>query len=275
MPKINEDKVSFVGLLPAAGNATRISPLPCSKEIYPIGLSNKGTQLFRPKAVCEYLLESMKEANTDTVHIVLRKEKWDIPTFLGNGKDLDIHLSYLITDVPFGVPFTLDNAFPFIENKHVVFGFPDIIFKPKNAFTRLISQQKVTNADIVLGLFPATNPTKMDMVEISGDGKISAIQIKPLQTGLQYTWIIAVWNYTFTCFLHQFVHQHQEIIGEIDSKKDISHFNEIYLGNVIQNALDSDIIIDHVIFDDGFYVDVGTPSDMLSALRNKSFYNDY
>lgn len=32
-----EDHQDMVGLIPAAGNATRLQPLPCSKEIFPVG----------------------------------------------------------------------------------------------------------------------------------------------------------------------------------------------------------------------------------------------
>jgi len=34
-----EEKVieEVVGIIPASGRATRIAPLPCSKELYPVG----------------------------------------------------------------------------------------------------------------------------------------------------------------------------------------------------------------------------------------------
>ena len=68
---------------------------------------------------------------------------------------LDMHLSYLLMELPFGVPFTLDEAHHFVKNMIVVFGFPDIIFQPDNAFIQLLARQAATNADIVLGIFPA------------------------------------------------------------------------------------------------------------------------
>ena len=52
-----------IGLIPAAGQATRLSPLPCSKELFPIGFgaSKTGHNLV-PKVVCQHLLEKMRLA---------------------------------------------------------------------------------------------------------------------------------------------------------------------------------------------------------------------
>ena len=49
----------IIGLLPASGKTSRIAPLPCGKELYPIGfrsVDRKGS--VRPKVVSHYLLEN-------------------------------------------------------------------------------------------------------------------------------------------------------------------------------------------------------------------------
>ena len=72
----------IVGIIPAAGKATRVSPLPCSKEIFPIGFSNmEDAQVIRPKPVGQYLLEHFRRAGAKRAYIVLRKGKWDIPEY--------------------------------------------------------------------------------------------------------------------------------------------------------------------------------------------------
>ena len=64
----------IVGLIPAAGKAERISPLPCSKEIYPVGFDDSSeNKIFRPKAVSQYLIESMQLVNVSDVYIIIRK----------------------------------------------------------------------------------------------------------------------------------------------------------------------------------------------------------
>jgi glucose-1-phosphate thymidylyltransferase len=261
-------KEKIIGLVPAAGKAFRISPLPLSKELYPIGfyqMDNGGN--LHPKPVCLNLLESMQVAKVTEAFIVLRKGKWDIPAYLGDGKNLNMNLGYLIMDLPYGVPFSLDQAFPFIQDATVVFGFPDIIFQPYDAFLRLLAKQAECNADVVLGLFPAENPQKMDMVAFDESGNVSRIEIKPTETDLKYTWIIAVWNDSFTRFMHDFVSHDQEkrLAGSMDQYR--ASDKEIHVGDVIQSALDSDLIIEDVIFEKGSYIDIGTPEEMIRAIK--------
>lgn len=81
----------IIGLIPAAGQGTRISPLPMSKELFPIGSRMvAGRAGPRPKVVCHYLLEKMQRAGVGQAFFILRPGKWDIPNFLGDGADLDI-----------------------------------------------------------------------------------------------------------------------------------------------------------------------------------------
>ena len=102
----NEPQPKVLGLIPAAGKAARLSPLPFSKELYPIGFGPVGQgHSLRPKVVCHYLLEKMQFAGITKAYIILRNGKWDIPAYLGDGKMLDMNLAYLIMRLPFGVPY--------------------------------------------------------------------------------------------------------------------------------------------------------------------------
>ena len=258
----------LIGLLPAGGKANRIAPLPCSKELYPVGFRpvDQGRSL-RPKVVCHYLLEKMRLAGVTRAYVILRKGKWDIPTYLGDGAMLNMHLGYLILNLPFGVPYTLDQAYPFVQDAMVVFGFPDIIFQPDDAFVQLLDQQSESDADIVLGLFPAHQPHKMDMVDLGADGQIRKIEIKPVQTHLSYTWIIAVWTPKFTCFMHEYVLAGQKTNMSDKAVANSKEQDEVFLGDVIQAAIQNDLRIDTVLFNDGDYLDIGTPEDMVKAVQ--------
>ncbi len=109
-------KLPLIGLVPAGGKATRISPLPLSKELYPVGFRGdvddikKNNQLnqakLRPKVVSHYLLEKMQLAGIDKAYFILRPGKWDIPAYFGDGAMLSMNLGYLIMGLPYGVPFT-------------------------------------------------------------------------------------------------------------------------------------------------------------------------
>jgi glucose-1-phosphate thymidylyltransferase len=218
-----------------------------------------------PKVISHYLLEKMRRADVKKAYFILHQGKWDIPSYFGDGKMLDMHIGYLIMGLPFGVPFTLDQAYSFLKDAKIAFGFPDIIFEPEDAFIQLLSKQQQTKADIVLGLFEAQNPQKMDMVELDNQGHICSIYIKPANTQLRYTWIIAVWNVRFTEFMHQFVLKHK---NRLTAQKDGSHkTTEVFVGDVIQAAVHSDIKIEKVIFADNEYIDIGTPDDLAKAVQ--------
>jgi len=257
----------IVGLVPAGGKGERIAPLPCSKELYPVGFHDAHEDLgLRPKVVSHYLLEKMRMANITKAYIVLRKGKWDIPSYFGDGKILKMNLAYLMMDCPFGVPYTLDQAYPFIRDSIVVFGFPDIIFQPDDAFIKLLSKQAESNAEIVLGLFPAHQPHKMDMVELDTDGRIRGIQIKPVRTNLRYTWIIAVWTPSFTDFMHNIIITKQIKSDQKQDESRTEEHSEFFVGDVVQAAADNGLMIESVIFSDGAFLDIGTPDDLVKAV---------
>ena len=251
----------IIGLIPAAGHASRLSGLPCSKELYPIGYDESG---FRPRVISNHLLEGLRIAIIQRAYIILRKGKWDIPAYYGDGKILDIHLGYLLMDLPYGVPYTLDQAYPFLGEATVALGFPDIIFKPKDAFSKLLSKHSESSADIVLGLFHTPNPHKADMVKFDKNGRVYSIQIKPSETDLEYSWGIAVWSHVFTEFMHKYVVSNRKIIEDIASK---GIHKELFVGDVIQAAIDNGMEVDTVIFEDGNYIDIGTPEDLMKVIQ--------
>ena len=249
----------IVGLIPAAGQATRIAPLPCSKEIYPIGFREVEDGSQRPKAVCHYLLEKMRLAGVTKAYIILREGKWDIPAYFGDGHWLNLDLAYLMMRLPYGAPYTLDQAYPFAKEATIVFGFPDILFEPQDAFVQLLARQAKTGAAVVLGLFPAENPNKMDMVDLDEAGRTRRIYIKPLRTDLVYTWIIAVWTPAFSQYMHDYLRAAQAASDSHQSPP------ELYVGHVIQAALDDGLGVDSVLFSAGRCLDIGTPESLKRA----------
>lgn len=247
----------IIGLIPAGGQASRISPLPCSKEIYPIGFDK--TNDGRPKVSCHYLLEKMRLAGVNKAFIILREGKWDIQTYFRDGKLLGLHLAYLIMDAPFGVPFTLDQAYPFIHDNIVVFGFPDIFFESTDVFVKLLNRLSLNNCDVVLGMFPSDSPNKTDMVQTDSKGSVNKIMIKPQTTNLRYTWGMAVWTPVFTKFMHHYVEKTLLLIEQPQ---------ELFIGKVIQEAINDGLRVEAVHVSDTPYIDIGTPADLLKAVKH-------
>ena len=228
---------------------------------------------LRPKVVSHYLLEKMRLANIAKAYIILREGKWDIPAYFGDGKMLDMHLAYLMMDLPFGVPYTLDQAYPFVEDAIVALGFPDLIFQPDDAFVKLLAKQTESNADIVLGLFPAHQPHKTDMVELDDNGRIRSIQIKPSRSDLEYAWEIAVWSPVFTRFMHDYVSARVVICDKnkigINSNVQNEINEELHISDVIQSAIQNDMKVDKVLFKEGSTIDIGTPEDLIKVIQDK------
>jgi len=258
----NRDHTSrreVIGLIPAGGRATRLAPLPCSKEVYPIGFRPVDEEHgVRPKAVCHYLLEKMRLAGITKAYVILREGKWDIPTYLRDGTLFDMHLAYLMMGVPFGTPYTLDQGYPFVRDALVAFGFPDILFQPDDAFVRLLARQTTSTAEVFLGLFPADRPEKMDMVDVDSDNRVRQIVIKPRQTHLHYTWCVAVWTPVFTQFLHEYMAARKEPAAAQP---------ELFVGDVFQAAIHAGMRVEGVPVSDSPFLDIGTPEDLLSAVR--------
>lgn len=254
-------KHQVIGLLPAGGKATRISPLPLSKELYPIGFRSVGEEShLRPKVVSHYLLEKMRLAGIERAYFILRPGKWDIPGYFGDGTMLSMHLGYLIMGLPFGVPFTLNQAYPFVENAVVALGFPDILFQPEDAYVKVLARLEASNADVVLGLFPTNQPQKAGMVDFDDGGKVRSIIEKPRESNLRYMWGIAVWTPTFSKFLHNY-------LLKIQANNDLSSLPELPIGDVIQAAIAQGMHVEAEAFESGTYLDIGTPGDLVRAVQ--------
>jgi glucose-1-phosphate thymidylyltransferase len=100
----------------------------------------------------------------------------------------------------------------------------------------------------------------MDMVELDGNDRVCKIEIKPASTTLRYTWIIAVWTAGFSRFMHESVRDRQAKIKSTQSERDKQP--EVFVGDIIQEAIAAGLRIDKVVFADGEYLDIGTPEDL-------------
>ena len=236
-----------------AGQATRLAPLPSSKELLPVGFQGAGEDA-KVKVVSQYLLEALKQAEITKAFLVLRQGKWDIPAYYGDGSTTGLKLAYLLMRLPYGVPYTLDASYSFIKECNVAVGFPDIIYYPPTAFSVLKERLEASQTDIVLGLFPATAPERSDMVALDGAGNVKSIVIKPARTTLSLSWGLAVWQPSFT----EFMHHHLATLPASEA--------ETQLGPVFLAAQSSGLALEAVSFDEGAFFDIGTPEGLKRAL---------
>jgi glucose-1-phosphate thymidylyltransferase len=244
-----------IGLLPCGGHATRIAPLPCSKELFPVGLRRMPDGSLRSKVVSQYLLEKMHRAGVRTAFLILRRGKWDIPEYYGDGTNIGMHLGYLMMHRPYGPAYTLDQAYPFIAGRRVALGFPDILCGPGDAFTKMLDRLSATRSEVVLSLYRAHDPPVSDMIATDRTGRVLDLLIKPAETTLQLGWIFAVWTPVFTEFLHHYLTEPRTAAERPGSGLP----NELSVGHVLQAAIRAGLRTDSVLFDRHDYLDIGTP----------------
>jgi glucose-1-phosphate thymidylyltransferase len=245
-----------VGLIPAAGLAKRAGQLPCSKELFPIWIEDN-QKTIRPVAACEILLTNMRLSGISRAHVILRKGKWDIPAYLGPGDSLGLSLSYFIMGLSFGVPYTLDQTYAHIRDSRIALGFPDILFDEAEAYRACLTRQSEQGADVVLGAFPADQPSQMDMIDVANGGAVRRILVKPARSSLELAWAIAVWTSSFTEFLHSFLARHRPRAEAAP---------ELFIGDVIQGAIDRGMKVDAVCVSEKPFLDIGTPEGLLRSL---------
>ena len=255
--------MEVVGLIPAAGKASRISPIPCSKELMPIGLGKLSDGRVRLKVVSHYLLDKYRAAGVSKVYFILRNGKWDIPDYYGDGSMMDMDFAYLLMNLPYGVPYTVGQAYPFVREAKVMMGFPDMLFGPDDAFALADETLIKKKADMVIGLYPPKDDRqvrKSDMVQWDRKtGRIERIVVKPEISDLDYIWIFAVWTPVFSKFMHDYL--------QIESKErkhsDIAKEN--HLGHVVQDAIVAGLNVYGHAFPNHHVIDIGTMDELAEA----------
>ncbi len=261
-----------VGLVPAAGQAKRLQPFPCSKELFPVGFTkDPQTGMPRPKVASQYLLEKFKTAGVSKTFIVIREGKWDIPHYFQEGAGVGMSLAYLVIPGSLGPPDTLDRAFAFVSQYRIAFGFPDILFGPPDAYRKLIEQQEQTGAEVVLGLHRIKDPRVWDMVDSDDEGWVREILMKPALTTLTFGWCFAVWTPVFSEFLHRFLRadETRQNMGRLAHTAN-DPGGDLAVGVVFQAALKAGLSIQTVRFPHDGYLDIGTPENLAKAVRQQA-----
>jgi glucose-1-phosphate thymidylyltransferase len=249
----------LVGLIPAAGRGKRLALLPCSKELFPLGLQNlvlDGVAVKVPKVASQHLLDSMKRAGVRKFLFVLGEGKSPIMDYYGNGHRFGVEITYLYQEHLWGMPFALDLARPWLKEETVLFGMPDTIFTPADAFVQLLERHRISGADLTLGLFSTDQPWRFGMVALDARDRVTHCIDKPATTSLEYLWGIACWSPTFTSLLGEELQAHPY------------NGQEVVLGDLFQAAIDNNLMVQGVRFENGSYLDIGNPEALVAAMEH-------
>lgn len=161
------------GIILAGGNGTRLYPITktISKQLLPI----------YNKPMIYYPLSVLINNGIEDILIITTKRDYNrFKTLLGDGKEYNIKIDYLIQEKPNGIAeaFILGKEFIGDDNVLLILGdnfFHGINFN--NKLKRIINKNNFTGAEIFVK--EVEDPERFGIVEISEDGKIVSLEEKP------------------------------------------------------------------------------------------------
>lgn len=175
------------GIVPAAGQGSRMQPLAFSKELLPVGSRQDGAR-ERPRAVSEYLVERLVLGGADKLCFVISPGKSDILEYYGGGV-FSASVFYAVQPRPAGLCDAVFRALPLIAPAdRVLIGLPDTIWFPEDALTRLPDE------GLSFLLFPVERPELFDAVVLDGQGRVREVQVK--RQGASSSWIWGAFKMT-------------------------------------------------------------------------------
>ena len=169
------------GIVPAAGQGSRMQPLAFSMELRPVGSRVDGER-ERPRAVSEYLVERLILGGADKLCFVISEGKSDILEYYG-GSVFSARVFYAVQPEPRGLCDALFRALPLIgATEHVLIGLPDTIWFPEDALAAL------PDGALSFLLFPVDRPELFDAVVVDECDRVREIQVKKAAAESSWIW---------------------------------------------------------------------------------------
>jgi dTDP-glucose pyrophosphorylase len=169
------------GIVPAAGQGSRMQPLAFSKELLPVGSRSEGDR-ERPRAVSEYLVERLVLGGASRICFVISPGKSDILEYYG-GSVFSADVFYAVQPKAAGLCDAIFRAAPLIDaDDYVLVGLPDTIWYPEDALARL------PDAPLSFLCFPVEHPQYFDAVDTRADGTVREIQVKSPDARSNWIW---------------------------------------------------------------------------------------
>jgi dTDP-glucose pyrophosphorylase len=171
----------MLGIIPAAGAARRLQPLPFSKELLPVGSQLKdGSE--RPRAVSEFIVERLIKGGATRLCFVVAPRKLDIITYYGGSVD-GVPICYAIQPEPAGLCDAIFRGVPFATpDESVAVGLPDTVWFPAQGLAALPDQQ------LAFLLFRVEKPELFDAVVTDEHDSVREIQVKSSAATSDWIW---------------------------------------------------------------------------------------
>ncbi|WP_345709980.1 sugar phosphate nucleotidyltransferase [Kitasatospora paranensis] len=170
---------------------------------------------------------------------------------LGCGNEFGMAVHYAVQERPLGLPDAVRAAAAALAGRDVVLVLPDTVFAPVDVVGRLLVRAGTARADVVLGLFPTDDPTRLAPVTVDREANVLAVRDKPVSSAVRNTWGVVWWRAAFT----RLCAEHAEA----------ARGGEPTLSDVLNAAVRSGLRVKAELFDDAVYRDAGTPDGLRAA----------
>jgi glucose-1-phosphate thymidylyltransferase len=235
--------MEIIGVLPCGGLGLRMRPLRYPKELLPITYEiSTSDNSVRPRLSIEHSLEAFKSAGINKCCIVIPDWKPELMRYLGNGEEFGMDIAYIYNSNAYGLADAIFTCFPWLCEQVTCMAMPDTQFYPQNSFEYLLKETKKNSADLVLGIYPTTEPHFFAPVEVEKSGKVISIVDKPPYSDIMNTWGIAVWTPVFWKFFKKI--KETLVTG-------------VSISDVFQKAVTNGLNVQGIYFVNGVYHDIG------------------
>jgi glucose-1-phosphate thymidylyltransferase len=242
----------FVGIIPAAGIASRLKPSRYAKELLPVAyLVDDHASATMPVPVITLSLRALKTACVRRCVVAISDRKPELMRFVGDGSEFGLQVAYVQQTLPSGLSRAVELASSWVRDCYTCLLLPDTIIYPATAMSTLCEVMRENRADVVLGVFPTDTPQQLGPVRFSSNGRVQEVFDKPESTNIYNTWAMAVWSPAFGELLHDCLQKSEnQPLGVI--------FNEaVKLGMDVRASW----------FPDGSFVDIGTVKGLSKMLQ--------
>jgi glucose-1-phosphate thymidylyltransferase len=243
----------FVGILPAAGIASRLSPSRYVKELLPVTyLVDEDNRTSAPVPVIVLSLRALRAADVTRCVVTISERKPELLRYLGDGSDFGLSLAYVQQPSPTGLTSAIKLGFDWTRDCYSCLLLPDTVIYPRTAMRSVRKLVERESCDLALGVFPTDVPEQLGPVRFDSDGRVRQVLDKPAATDLRNTWAMAIWSPRFASLLDQVVSSGGE--GKA-------------LGEVFNLAVLEGMDVRAVWFPDGAFVDIGTVKGLAKMLQ--------
>ena len=150
-------KIKFVGLIPAAGEGTRMYPFSKAvpKEMYPIS----------GKSVIEHSIDNLREGGIKDIFIIVGYQKGALMDYVGDGSLFDVNVAYIYQTHRRGLGHAILQGKNWIKDPFVTL-LGDSFIEPKEEINTLIKLHEGKRPIATLLLFKVKDPSGYGIVKI-------------------------------------------------------------------------------------------------------------